>query len=384
MLMAREPRAAVAAEEEFWARLTGILNSPTIPALDAIRATAVMLVIVYHFDVPYVNGAVGVEMFFVLSGFLITWVMLRERDRTGGISLTGFYWRRTLRIFPAFYAYLAFAVTIEIVRGRSVPLTEFYSAAFYLQNYFAAIAHPPASFVSHTWSLAIEEQFYLIWPVVFAMAALSRRLVPALLMCIPLIWVYRAGLHASGVGQAYIYHAFDARLDHLMIGCLAALALHRQLWGEMWRRLCANAYVPLITILLLAASSLMDLRSTSYRNVLGFTVEPILMAVLLVQLVMFHGHRLWRWVNAAPVRFVGRLSYSLYLYQQITLSVPDRWFGPEPTLIKFIAAVGVTFAFACGSYYLIERPFLQLRHRLAGRRRESSPAAASNLEVLTA
>src|SRR4051794_39304101 len=108
-------------DQQFWTSLHEMLFRPNIPALDSIRALAVLLVIAYHFGVPYMNGALGVEMFFVLSGFLITWLLLREFARTGGISLSAFYLRRTLRIFPAFYAFFIIAAGVEVVRHRPLP-----------------------------------------------------------------------------------------------------------------------------------------------------------------------------------------------------------------------------------------------------------------------
>jgi peptidoglycan/LPS O-acetylase OafA/YrhL len=361
-------------------RLSLSIGDSDIPALDAVRAVAVMLVMLYHFGVPYVNGAVGVEMFFVLSGFLITWLLLGEQRRSGTISVRAFYLRRVLRIFPAFYAFVLFAVGVEVLRGRAIPFAETVSALLYVSDYYSAVRHPPDSFVSHTWSLAIEEQFYLLWPA--ALLMLSRWSVGArirtLIAVIVSVWFYRLLLKAGGVSGGYIYHAFDARLDQLAIGCLLASLLFANRWSPSWQAACANCVWPLLTVAALFASSIGDLSSTAYRDVFGFALEPVLAAILIVQLIALHRHWMWKWVQWRAVRFLGRLSYSLYLYQQITISVPDRWFGQELSVAKFLAAFGITLAFALGSYYVIERPFLRLKSKL---KREQPSAECAAMAV---
>ncbi|MGC2321688.1 MAG: acyltransferase [Terriglobales bacterium] len=143
------------------------LRSSRIPALDGMRALAVFLVILYHFSFDWAPASLGVLGFFVLSGFLITWLLLKENDKTGTISLSGFYKRRSLRIFPAFYAYCGGWLLLLLLTGHKVVWAEVISAFCYISNYYQAFFHPADSFVTHTWSLAIEEQFYLLWPLCF-------------------------------------------------------------------------------------------------------------------------------------------------------------------------------------------------------------------------
>jgi peptidoglycan/LPS O-acetylase OafA/YrhL len=294
---------------------------------------------------------------------------LRELDAHGAVSLRGFYLRRSLRIFPAFYAFFALALLMELRHGK-VPVTgEVVSAFAYVSNYYSAVFHPRNAFLSQTWSLGIEEQFYLVWPAVFLWLARRRQKMPALLLgAIGCEWLYRAGLQAAGVNQSYIYHAFDTRLDHLLVGCLLAVVLQMRLWEPLWTAVCANSYLAVLSMAALALSSLADLQSTAYRDTIGFALEPLVIGVLIVQLIAFHRTPLWRWVQWPAVRFVGRISYSLYLYQQLTLTLPDRWLGTEPTVVKVLAAIAVTGVFASGSYFFIERPFMRLKDRLQGQR----------------
>lgn len=160
------------------ADLDSKLSHSHIPALDGIRAVAVFLVIGSHFGFALVPGTQGVMIFFVLSGFLITWLLLKENERYGSVSLAGFYKRRTLRIFPAFYVYWLIVVTLLIGTGRAVPWPHAWSSLLYVSNYYSAINGDPNNGFSHTWSLAIEEQFYLLWPLVFLMLRANLRKMP--------------------------------------------------------------------------------------------------------------------------------------------------------------------------------------------------------------
>jgi peptidoglycan/LPS O-acetylase OafA/YrhL len=138
-------------------QLDSKLSHSHIPALDGLRAVAVFLVIIAHFGFVMVPGAHGVMIFFVLSGFLITWLLLKENERYGTVSLAAFYKRRTLRIFPAFYAYWLLMITLLVGTGRAVLWRHAWRALFYTSNYYSAFRGDPNNGFSHTWSLAIGD-----------------------------------------------------------------------------------------------------------------------------------------------------------------------------------------------------------------------------------
>src|SRR5262245_22242535 len=163
-----EPPRVSRGREAFVSDLQAKLSRSHIPALDGFRAIAVLLVIFYHFGFEKVPGGSGVTMFFVLSGFLITWLLLKEHEKNGKISLKGFYRRRILRIFPAFYAYWLGLVFLLLITGKSILWPHAIASFVYLTNYYNAILGDPNTGFSHTWSLAIEEQFYLLWPFFFS------------------------------------------------------------------------------------------------------------------------------------------------------------------------------------------------------------------------
>jgi peptidoglycan/LPS O-acetylase OafA/YrhL len=265
-----------------------------LPALDGVRMLAVFLVIFYHFGLRGVPGAHGVMIFFVLSGFLITWLMLQEQERTGTVSLRGFYRRRTVRIFPAFYAFWLIVAIRSLIGDKDGSWAPAWSAFFYVSNYYSALQGHPENAFSHTWSLAIEEQFYLLWPLAFLLCRQNLRLVTKILISvIVLVGIHRTVLSlVFEVNQSYIYSAFDTRIDQLMIGCLLAVALRRRMLTSFWNGACAHAVMPFLTAAGIVASIYLGpMLLPRYRHVVGFTLEPLLMAVFLAQVIALSSTR---------------------------------------------------------------------------------------------
>ncbi len=358
--------------DAFASDLQAKLARAQIPALDGFRAIAVFLVILYHFGLLWVPGSHGVMMFFVLSGFLITWLLLKENERDGTISLRAFYRRRVLRIFPAFYAYWLLLVLLLIVAGKPLLWPHAIASFFYLTNYYNAILGDPNTAFSHTWSLAIEEQFYLLWPFVFIKFRKNLERMTIFLVCtIGGVWLYRFILYSVfDVYQGYFYSAFETRMDSLAVGCLLAVLLKRGVLTEFWRTACSSLFMPLLVLALLVASIYCgEIWYPTYRDVVGFAIEPPLIAVLIVQLISLSSLPALSWIDSGPARFLGRISYSLYLYQQVTLAPVRKLLIDQPLPLQLAAAVGVTVLIASASYYVIERPFLKLK---TGKHKESA------------
>ena len=340
------------------------LNAKHIPALDGLRAIAVSLVIFYHFGFDIVPGGHGVMMFFVLSGFLITWLLLKENDRNGTISLKDFYRRRILRIFPAFYVYWILVIAALLTFGKHIPWTHAWSSFFYFSNYYSALHHHPENAFSHTWSLAVEEQFYLLWPLLFVLWRKNHtKMRIGLMALIAAIWIYRASLCLIfHVDESYIYSAFDTRGDSLLVGCLLAVLLWHGTLKPFWEKVTTHPAMPVLTISFLLTSIYVGpAYVTRYRDIVGFIVDPVLFALLIVQLVSVSGSKGWTWLNSAPMRFLGRISYPLYLYQQITLFGVKHMLIHLPVVVQAVGAFGATVVVASLSYYVIERPFLKLK-----------------------
>jgi peptidoglycan/LPS O-acetylase OafA/YrhL len=163
------------------------------------------------------------------------------------------------------------------------------------------------------------------------------------------------------VDQAYFYASFDTRMDALMVGCLFATLLKRGALYSFWRALCSKFFMLLPAAALLCSMRFGHSLLPRYRDVVAFAIDPILIALLMVQLISFSNHFCARWIESPLMRFLGRISYSLYLYQQITLGFALKLFANQSVVTQLLAAVAVTMTVALLSYYVIERPFLKFK-----------------------
>jgi peptidoglycan/LPS O-acetylase OafA/YrhL len=343
------------------------LAEPRLPALDGLRAVAVFLVIFYHYGIAWSPGGLGVLIFFVISGFLITWLLLKEHARHGAVSLRKFYIRRAHRIFPAIYFYAILTLTALVIFHKAVNWPQTISALFYVCNYYQAFLGDPSTDFSHTWSLAVEEQFYLLWPPLFVF--LVRRgkwlaAVPALLIVFE--WIYRAVLQFGlRVPQKYFYEAFDTRFDQLLVGCLLAIVLFKTRDHPGWARLSRLPWLPFATTGLLAASAALEFHfGSGYRDSLGFLFNPLLTAILIPQLIVFRGRWFAAWLQFKPVVYLGGISYSLYLYQQLVLYPASKRFHSMGPLFELAATMALLILIASASYRFIEQPFLRFKDRV--------------------
>jgi peptidoglycan/LPS O-acetylase OafA/YrhL len=270
-------------------RLATSLTQKKIPSLDGLRAVAVILVIFHHLKVPFAPEGRGVLTFFVLSGFLITWMMLNESEKNDSISIVDFYVRRVLRIFPALYVYLALSFA-ALLLTRSWPsgsiLGDYFSAFTYTSNYrFALMPHIDHA-CWHTWALSVEEQFYLLWPwFLVAFQKDLRKLTYLLIAAIVLVDIYRMvwffKFHAD---DHWLSFTFDSRVDHLLVGCLLAVLLKRGVLMRFWNFLTERTWISLFPFGLIVLSIALAFHyHFRYKYAIGFVVDPLLTAIFLVQ-----------------------------------------------------------------------------------------------------
>ena len=340
----------------------GLIARSHLPALDGLRAVAVMTVVVGHAN-NRVPADLGVSAFFVLSGFLITHLLIREREKTGDVSVRRFYARRTMRIFPAYYAFLLLSYAFDARAGQHWSPALLASTLTYTVNYFNAFNNHPTTSVAHAWSLAVEEQFYLLWPLAFViLAARGRRaLLAGLSLAAFAAVAWRSWLILGGhVGVSYVYNAFDTRFDNLAVGCLLALAVRYDRVVAAAVRCGRRSWFPFVTIALLLTSRLA--LPESYHYSIGFTIDALLVAVLIAQLLQLYPTRSWHWLEWRAVRYLGMISYPIYLYHQWGASVGRR-LSADFHAVEFGAGVLATILLASASYYVVERPFLKLKAR---------------------
>jgi peptidoglycan/LPS O-acetylase OafA/YrhL len=327
-------------------------GSPTpknqkIKGLDGLRAISIVLVLLAHisrigFDFNLLlwriePGRSGVTIFFVISGFLITLLLLRERETTGKISLGSFYRRRALRILPAYFAFLLAMLGLSATSVIQVPLRDFVHAAAFLTDYSV-----PAWSVGHTWSLSVEEQFYLTWPTL-ALILRPRYLVA---ICVAAFAVALCTLTAREYfNWSNLWSAFELHAGKIACGCIAAIVMH---YGNGW--VTKNAHA------ILAASVVIAFLFVWHP--VYFLAQPTLAVwamLFVLYIVATPSGSLTRMLEWRPLAWLGTLSYSIYLWQQ-------PFFDTSHPLPWWLIASGLP-ALALASHYAIERPFIRWGRR---------------------
>jgi peptidoglycan/LPS O-acetylase OafA/YrhL len=286
-----------------------------------------------------------------------------------------------LRIWPAYFTFLAVAFALrhwQSPGGHPWTLGSTASALVFVHNYYMAVGGPAhETGIGHLWSVSAEEQFYLLWPLVLGvlLARGTRTAAVALTGFALAVLAWRSLLFAGfDVGAYYVYFAFDTRADSLAIGCLIALWSTQPGFDRYAAALAARAWAPLVTLVAIAVTS--NLPEWCEAS-LGWTVQPLLMAVLIVQLLQLHRHPAWAWLEAPVPRYLGAISYPLYLYHGLAIAagrhaLPSHA-SPYP---QFLVAVLAAVAMASASYYVIERPFLRWKDRLGERPLGRTPLQA--------
>ena len=353
-------------------RLATALGQKKLPSLDGVRAVAVLLVIFHHLNVPYSPDGRGVLTFFVLSGFLITWMMLNESEKTGDVSIRNFYLRRILRIFPGFYVFLvlAFAAQWLTEGGMSgTTLGDYLGAFSYTSNYrFALMPHMNHA-CWHTWALSMEEQFYLLWPCLFvAFQKDLRKLSHLLIAAIVLVDVYRIVLFFKfQVNENWLERSFDCRVDHILVGCLLAVLIKRGVLLRFWNFLAARTWISLVSLALMVASIAMDFRfQLPYKFAFGFVVDPLLTAIFLVQVIAMGSTWLWGWLNWRVVRYLGQVSYGMFLYHMMANRLVLNLVGRHSLWIHVPVVTACAVLLGACSFHLVEMRFLRLKSRFTG------------------
>jgi len=341
------------------------------PALDGIRAFAVLVVMAHHGYVSFFRGGgIGVDIFFVLSGFLITGLLLEEREKTSSISFRKFYLRRALRLLPALVILLLFVEIYAIVILRGPRLWEIQKAIlavlFYVANW-VSIAHPGSlGPLSHTWSLSIEEQFYLLWPPLLFVLLRCRlrmtRIVTVVSLLIVAIAVHRAFVWTGPASAWRIYNGLDTRIDELLAGCALASAFSAGWLQFDWLRVIVRySYLPAITfILYLIARPLSPQIMYKY----GWPIVELCLAVILYRLMGWENTHVHKLLESPSLVWIGRLSYGLYLWHFPIFEKVGGWECLK--VLKISVAFALTFLVATLSFYFVEKPFLRLKSQFKG------------------
>lgn len=346
------------------------------PSLNGLRAISILMVIMHHLgeqynflnDIPNIHwlnpvlftiqdGHMGVNVFFVISGFLITSLMLQEEEHTKSVSLKNFYIRRTLRIFPAYYFMLLIYFFLNHFDYIYISNASWLTALTYTKYFNWTLDW----YTSHAWSLSVEEHFYLFWPLMFIAGKKFRnRAAISLILIVPVI---RTALHFHPINWMDNGLTIFTRIDSIATGCFVALYK-----DEIIEKIKPHL-TKLFFISILGLFFLRDIAIQTKKIHLGFVFIPLgkndgTIANFLIAVVMIYsvfGPKGWwfKFLNLRVINFIGLLSYSIYLWQQIFLHKSGYWVNQMPQNLLFVLLM------ALFSYYLIEKPFLKLKSRFS-------------------
>ncbi len=294
----------------------------------------------------------GVRIFFVISGFLITGILIKELDRSGSINLKKFYYRRTLRIFPPYYFFLAVMGLVGLTGYLNIPLGDWLASVLYVSN-FAQISTWE---LGHTWSLGVEEQFYLLMPAILLIG--KRRAVYVLALVILLTPFVRLLTYLSFPDPElrWVSMGFQANADSLATGCMLAFAKSRLDASRVYQQILNSRLFVLVPFIALGLNYFAD-RPRIFLF-LCITTINIATAVSIDWAVRNHDSFVGGVLNAPPLIYIGTLSYSLYLWQQVFLNR-----NSDTVLTSFPLNIGLATVLALLSFYLIEKPSLRWRQK---------------------
>lgn len=348
---------------------SNIMPRGDIAALDGLRAVSIVIVFAAHAGISAaVPGGFGVTVFFFLSGYLITTLLQREYDRTGGVDLGAFYMRRLLRLGPPILVTLAVGAVLVwagVFQGE-VEWRTLSSQVFFYYNYFAQYGDRHEIFGTEIlWSLSVEEHFYLIWPALFlgiARGWVGLRFL-GLLLVASLVWRW-VRFSVLGHDELAIYLSSDTRMDGLLYGCLLALMQARGIAGRIMPQGMARHLVLLGALVVILASFV--LRDDTFRSTLRYSLQGAALMPVFYYAVTRAGDWYFRPLNWAWVRRIGVWSFTIYLcHFGVIIALVDWAVAPLGSIQLFVLAAALSLTFAAVMHAVVEWPVMRLRQKFA-------------------
>lgn len=337
------------------------------------RAVAVLAVVGFHLAIPHFDGGgyLGVDVFFVLSGFLITSLLIGEKLATGVVNMRDFYARRALRLLPALVAVIVLG-TVAVLTIKDVTfyrhntLFDIPAVLFFVGNWLIPLTGHlnQLGLFTQTWSLSVEEQFYLIWPVtlIAAMGRVSRsRIAITLLFLTGFEWIVRLAVVLSGVAYSRTYYSSFFHSDGLLLGASLAILASE---GRIPSKFAKSLRLPWVALAVIVVMMLIGSGSIRYEWAIMTPIAVAATAIVITSVTSGSATLLSRSLSAKPLLWIGKRSYGVYLWHATIFWIiaATPWYGSNVYLGDAVV-VALAFTAAAASYSLIERPALRLKVR---------------------
>jgi peptidoglycan/LPS O-acetylase OafA/YrhL len=367
-----------------------------IPSLDGLRALSVLIVLVAHAGYgSIVPGGLGVTIFFFLSGYLITTLLVKEHERTGGISIVNFYIRRVFRLMPPLLLTLAvaYALTWAGKLPGGISINGFLAQLFYFANYYSIFFDPGNTIPAGTgilWSLAVEEHFYLFYPAIMALLLPSRlrpRTIAILFAstCLAtLMWRYYL-VHLPNFVAERTYYASDTRIDSIIYGCILALAFNpmsrsARSSGFDGMAFMSRADWSLLAIAILALLATLLFRSAAFRETARYSMQGLALMPIFYYAIRNAGRFPFKFLNTPWIAKLGVYSYAIYLIHYVVIQAVETnapWLGARKPLMV-LTALAISVAYAAAIDRWIDPYFRALRRQFRTRSRLASAKVGSS------
>ncbi len=347
------------------------------PHLDGLRGVAIILVILAHIGLGrIIPGGFGVSLFFFISGLLITGLLIKEDSNTKTINLKNFYFRRIIRLYPALLFMTVLSVALLLIFHSRIQPLAILSSLFYFANYYYIYLKPPATngfddIFNIVWSLSIEEHFYLVFPVVFYLLHRSgnKLLYLSLAVCLA-AFLYRYYILSTATNDyaatMRVYVVTEARVDSIMWGCISALLIYK-VRAKWYLGMINSHWALLIGLVIILSPAVFGSRifAESFR----FTRQSLAFMFIVPTIgYLAHTSIIKQVFEHTVLVFIGRLSYSLYLFHWVAVTVANHYFEfATPAWLCLMLALTVILSLT--SYYLVERPFVRLRKKFGSHAR---------------
>ncbi|MGZ3757719.1 MAG: acyltransferase family protein [Mucilaginibacter sp.] len=342
------------------------LTRDYFPSLNGLRGISILMVVMAHLRLSWApfyqlifNGPLGVSIFFVLSGFLITTICLKEIKLTGGLSLKKFYLRRVLRILPVVLLYIFIVFLADRIFHLHIAYFQYLAALLFVMNFSYYIRNQPTTEFGHFWSLAVEEQFYLIFPFILKKSykGFSWSIV-FIVAVLPLLCLLQEFYKPLNEGVFYMFTHYFIKFQSVAVGCLFSLLAFNKKFDSGWllRNKTIGNIAAIVVIYYLHFDPFYTIKAVYINLIIAF-----LIGYVVITNIKPANDFIYKLLNTKVLSLVGTLSYSIYVWQQIFTFGDSKLpaiLAIFPYNVVFLTAV------ACGSYYGYERYFLKLKTRL--------------------